>query len=355
MNLSYLQNNQRFLLLNCISGSHSYGLSLPTSDTDYKGVFILPKTAFYSLEYTEQVTNETNDIVYYEVGRFIDLLVKNNPNILELLYTPHDCVLYRHPALEKVKPEIFLSKLCKDTFAGYAMAQVKRAKGLNKKIVNPVDKELKTVLDFCFVPYQQGSIPVNEWLHTNGYKQEDCGLVHIAHMRDTYALYHKSQLTDGSFLPGLISGNAANDVQLSSIPKGLMPLTILQFNKDGYSRYCRDYKDYWEWVKKRNETRYQSTLEHGKNYDAKNMMHVFRLLNTAEEIAIEGRVNVRRADRDFLLRIRGGEFMYEHLVNTAQEKIEHINSLFEKSSLPETADKAKANQLLFEIREELYS
>jgi hypothetical protein len=59
----------------------------------------------------------------------------------------------------------------------------------------------------------------------------------------------------------------------------------MNFNKDSYSIYCREYKEYQEWEKKRNEQRYQSTLSHGKSYDAKNMMHTFRLLNMAEEIA----------------------------------------------------------------------
>ena len=136
MTLERLEQNKEFLLLKCISGSNAYGLNLPTSDVDYKGVFILPRKDFYSLTYTEQVNNESNDIVFYELKRFIDLLVKNNPNILELLNTPTDCVLYKHPLLGEMKSEMFLSKMCMQTFAGYAQTQVKRARGLNKKILN---------------------------------------------------------------------------------------------------------------------------------------------------------------------------------------------------------------------------
>lgn len=50
------------------------------------------------------------------------------------------------------------------------------------------------------------------------------------------------------------------------------------------------------------------------------MMHTFRLLNMAEEIAREGIVNVRRGDREFLLKIRSGVFSYEELVELANEK-----------------------------------
>ena len=65
---------------------------------------------------------------------------------------------------------------------------------------------------------------------------------------------------------------------------------------------------------KRNETRYNSTMSHGKNYDAKNMMHVFRLLLMAKEIAAEGKINVHRKDREFLLSIKKGKFEYDQII-----------------------------------------
>lgn len=103
--------DQQLILLECISGSRAYGLHTPQSDTDLKGVFLLPKKVFYGLEQTEQLNNETNDEVYYELKRFIDLLTKNNPNILELLATPEDYIITRHPLMNHIKPELFLSRL----------------------------------------------------------------------------------------------------------------------------------------------------------------------------------------------------------------------------------------------------
>jgi hypothetical protein len=130
----------------------------------------------------------------------------------------------------------------------------------------------------------QGSVPVAEWLAEHAYVQEDCGLVRIDHMRDMYALFHQSQ-ADRKF-SGIFSGQEADEVSLSSVPEGLQPKAILYFNKDGYSVYCKEYRQYWEWVEQRNEERYENTVSHGKNYDAKNMMHVFRLLNMAEEMHV---------------------------------------------------------------------
>lgn len=352
MTLQELYRNPKHILLKCISGSQAYGLALPHSDTDLKGIFIVPKEEFYGLHYTDQVNNDTNDEMYYEIKKFIDLLLKNNPNILELLSTPEDCILYRHPVMDLIKPEMFLSKLCSQTFGQYAYAQIKKARGLNKKIVNPVEIKRKTILDFCYTVKGQGSMPITQWLASCDYIQEDIGLVRIDHMRDIYAVFHRLQ-SDERF-NGIYSGENANDVSLSSVPAPCVPLAIMYFNKDGYTMHCKEYRQYWEWVEKRNEERYENTLSHGKNYDAKNMMHVFRLLNMAEEIALHDKVNVRRPEREWLLRIRSGAFTYEDLLKQAEDKIEVINRLFERSDLPDQPDPVIAENLLVNIREKLY-
>jgi len=185
MTIDDLKNND-LILLECISGSKAYGLSIPTSDTDIRGVFYLPRDHFYGLSYIPQVSDATNDIVYYELGRFIELLGKNNPNILELLATPADKTLIRHPIMDELKPEMFLSKMCKNTFGGYAFTQVRKATGLNKKIMNPMDKRKKTVLEFCYLLHSQGSISLPKWLKEKGRQQENIGLVSIPHFRDRY-------------------------------------------------------------------------------------------------------------------------------------------------------------------------
>jgi len=40
--------------------------------------------------------------------------------------------------MDCLKIEMFLLKNCKETFAKYAITQIKKAKGLNKKLINPV-------------------------------------------------------------------------------------------------------------------------------------------------------------------------------------------------------------------------
>lgn len=339
-----------WLVLEVVTGSKAYGLNTAKSDTDIRGVFILPRELFYSMDYTGQVSDERNDIVYYELGRFFELLSRNNPNILEMLSAPANCVLYKHEIMNLVRPEMFLSKLCEKTFANYAYTQIKKAYGLEKKIVNPIDKEKKTVLDFCYVYVDNHTIPLTDFLTNRGFGQNNVGLSVIPHLRDSYHMFYSEQQP----YAGIVRTENSNDVSLSSIPKGEIPVGLLYFNKDAYSVYCKKYAEYWNWVNNRNEERYQTTMSHGKNYDSKNMMHVFRLLLMAKEIATEKVIKVFRNDRDFLLSVKEGRFEYDELLDKADKLKMELPELYSKSSLPGEPDLDQINRLLVEIRKKFY-
>lgn len=346
---------QNLILLECTSGSRAYGLATATSDTDIKGVFYLPKTHFFSLQsdYLAQISNPSNDIVYYELGRFIELLLQNNPNMMELLATPEACVRYRHPFMKRIRPEWFISKLCEKTFAGFAQSQIKKARGLNKKIVNPMEKRKKSILDFCVVFHQGKSIPVTQWLAQSRHDPARIGVAHMPHAAGMYALYLDP---DNQYaFSGLLPNPTANQLSLSSIPKGLTPTTYLAFNQDGYSQYCKAYREYWAWVKNRNQARYQSTLDHGRQYDAKNMMHTIRLLQMALEIGRDGAINVARANRDELLAIKVGQYDYSALLAWADQLSGDIRNAFAASALPETPNRLAALAGLCHLREQLYA
>lgn len=359
MNLEFIRS-EGLLLLEIISGSRAYGLDLPHSDTDLKGVFLLPKERFYGLDYVPQVSDPQNNEVYYELGRFFDLLALNNPNLMEMLAPPAATVRYRHPLMQQISPDLFLSKRCRQTFAGYAMSQIRKAKGLNKKVLNPIPKEEKGVLDFCWVQQGTNSVGLQDWLAKRNWRQELCGLVNLPHMPKVYALFYdhgahaKGDNRSAKGYKGILQKETANDVSLSSISKGLAPDATMVFNLEGYQAYKREYRQYWEWVEKRNEVRYRETLSHAKAYDAKNMMHTFRLLNMAEEIAREGIIWVRRHDREELLKIRSGAYEYEDLLKMAEAKLQSIEEAYAESALPDRPDRLAIEKRLVDLRKQFY-
>lgn len=338
------------IILECISGSKAQGLDGPNSDTDIKGVFVMPRADYYGLKYVEQVSNETNDIVYYELGRFMELLSLNNPNILELLYTPKDSVLIKHHLFEEIDRSKILSLQCKNSFGNFAFTQIKKAQGLNKKMMNVMPEERKILTDFCYVVNENGSTSLQDFLLGKGWSQEHCGLSRIPHMKDVFGLYYS---TTAAFA-GITKKENANEVCLSSIPKGMSREAILYVNQDAYSRHCKDYSAYWEWVKKRNSERYQLNLKHGNDYDSKNMMHVFRILEMAKEIGETGTVNVRRPNRDFLLDIKSGKYNFEELTAMAELRRTEMETAFEQSSLIESPDKEYIHQTTARMRMLLY-
>ena len=334
------------LLLDAVSGSHAYGTQTPDSDLDLKGVFVAPDSFHAGMEEIGQVADEKNDEVYYELSRFFQLLAKNNPTALELLCTPNDCIRLKHPAFELIDPEIFISKLCEKSFSGYAEMQIKKARGLNKKIVNPQPKERKHLRDFCFVLENQGSVPLTEWLTRENISEKDCGLVSVNHAPNTYALFHSTKIT----FRGLFSPKDDAALICSSVPLESEPIAWINCNTDAFKAHCREHHDYWQWVENRNENRYATNQAHGRDYDSKNMMHTLRLLDTAYEIAKEGTIRVRRPNAEWLLKIRNGELSYDEIMDLTETKISNIKEAYQNTSLPDEPNRALIKERLREVQ-----
>lgn len=336
-------------------GSVAYGTSTPESDVDIRGVFVQPIDDIIKFGYAEQVSDSTNDVVFYELKRFLDLLEKNNPNILELLSPPEDCIIHKNPLYDLIieNRDKFITKECKWTFSGYAIQQIKKAQGYNKKI-NWEESEFtrKGILDFCYILKDGGSVPLNIYLKNlpNPEKSDhrNFGLAKIDHARDLYAMY---------YLPGsgIIGSENANDVQLSSIPKGSYLEGYLSFNKDGYSSHCKKYSEYQTWLKNRNENRFKMNKAHGKNYDSKNMMHCVRLLTMGIEIAEGKGIVVRRSSDEIknLMSIRHGEMEFNQLMEISTSLSSKLDESYRISNLPDRADSNIKHQLLYKIRTEI--
>jgi hypothetical protein len=145
----------------------------------------------------------------------------------------------------------------------------------------------------------------------------------------------------------------SNEVRLSSIPKGEVPICFMTYNKDAYTCHCREYKEYQEWVENRNQKRYSKAVEAGHNQ--KNTCHCIRLLTMAKEISEgKGFILWRTEDRDFLMGIKNGDYTYEYLIEYAEKLLADVNENLPKSDLPDEVDKEFVNKLLVDCRKEYY-
>jgi predicted nucleotidyltransferase len=371
-----------------IRGSHAYGTNIETSDTDYSGIFIQSIDDILGNKYVEQINDDKNDTVIYEIRRFLELLGTNNPTVLELLNTPEDCVIYKDPIFDLIlnDREKFITKICAKSLGGYAKQQISKAKGQNKKQNWEKDKVTrKEVLDFVYVIEGEKSIPWKVWNEDYNYEEKFIGVVNVPNARDIYAVYFDEVARDmfsenepedmrnlliklrkelgqpmGFGYKGLVkSGEGlnvaeSNQLRLSSIPKGETPICNITYNKDGYTQHCNDYKSYQTWLEQRNESRWVDVQSHGQKIDGKNMMHCMRLIQMSREIAEGKGIVVRRPNAKELISIRKGEIDLQTLIDKVEEEIVEIDKLFEKSSLPDSVDSSFINELIVKIRKNIY-
>ena len=413
MTIKDLENNG-LIIYKYYRGSYAQGTYIEgVSDKDIGGIFILPKNYLYGLEceYIPQVANETNDEVYYELGRFMQLILKHNPTIIESLFIDKEFIIYEHPVMGIIKSiasDYITKKLVHNT-VGFATSQIKKCTSSEKLFSHPVT-EKKGPLDFCYTFYKQGSTKLINWLDNHGLYQRYCGLVSVPNMHDVYGVYYdwkahfedhnidvSADLTSKPFYKEFLSslentinnkfqfewcknltrlgysGIVAEDgssntlryiqdnytekdgVMLNSVEKNAKPICYMSFNSGGYAKHLRDYARYQKWLKERNPVRYENNKDY--RYDAKNVMHCFRLLNMAIEMS-QGKgvlVNRQNIDRDFLLAVRNHTYSYEELMAMINEKEAEMKQSLETSSLPEEINIDKVNKLLIDIRTKFFN
>lgn len=181
------------LLYEFVRGSVSQGTNTELSDEDHGGVYLATAEQLLGLglDYQDEIKDANGDDDWMELNKFMRLLLKSNPTVLESLFVDDKYVLYEHPIMTEIKKhrDEFVTKECFKAFFGYASEQVKKARSLNKKMIQPI-LERKTVLDFCYTFYKQGSTKIENWLDYRGLKQKYCGLVNIPNMMETIGVYY---------------------------------------------------------------------------------------------------------------------------------------------------------------------
>lgn len=142
----FLRNNTVFLTQ---MGSQAYGVSSGDSDIDVYGIAIPPKNhAFPHLggyvygfgpkpnvfnvwtetHIKDPETQKEYDFQVYSIVKFFDLLLKNNPNIVNTLFVPRRCIMHSTAVSEHIREnrKEFLHKGAWHTFKGYAYSSMKK-------------------------------------------------------------------------------------------------------------------------------------------------------------------------------------------------------------------------------------
>ena len=358
----FIHNNQQYeLILLHLAGSKLYGNSTPQSDTDLRGIFIAPKETklgilgaveqlegievYKSLKKAGLELEETNDIVIWELNRFVKLAADSNPNIFDTLCIDYTNTKYTVYVDERGKElidnrSLFMSSRLKFTFSGYAISQLAKIKNRDKYLVKYPD--VSRVLSFIKEQYgktidwnwtcdnfggvvaefvsgetaqNHKSIPSINWSEFRSLSNiETIDEYRIPRLYDYCTpkdlkgkKYDKSQRYDiclGSYLSYFLYKEASFRTFSPSMlaiytggcgiftPEGKLRsqepehigdfVCLLSIDQMKY-KADRDFNAaMWEWKCKRNEAR--SALEAEFGIDLKNLSHLWRLMTKAKEI-----------------------------------------------------------------------
>jgi len=155
-----------------IMGSVAYGVSSDFSDMDIYGFcipeksIIFPNLAGYIPGFSKNIPSfdqwqqhhiedpekgVTYDISIYNIVKYFSLVMENNPNMVDSLFTPQNCILQCSSIAQMVREErhIFLHKGSWHKFKGYAYSQLHKlkskepAQGKRKELIEKYGYDVK--------------------------------------------------------------------------------------------------------------------------------------------------------------------------------------------------------------------
>ena len=363
---------EKDILYKTIVGSQAYGTNTENSDVDIKGIFWIDHKKFLTLNppvtpQMGQINDEKHNITFYSIYRTLELLKDANPNFIELLWMPEDCILYKSDILTPLfeSRNMFITRMAYKSHASYAYSQIKKAKGKNKKVHNPQPETMPSKLDFCkVIPLVKNyEYKTQQVLHGNAsydyfpyrpinIKETDidlskCHVASLEHTPNVYRLYYYGDKAKGVF--------RGNDMLVcESIPKedeweNIIGLLI--YSENEFEKYLRDWRSYWEWKKNSNPNRWKSQEGGIIDYDVKNMQHCFRLIYSGFNILTNGEPIVRFESKklQFLKDIRDEKYTYDELMNKLSCSYKEMEEAYEKCKLPDCVDSEKLELLYKEL------
>ena len=383
------------ILMACLAGSHMYGLNTEKSDVDLRGIFAISHEDFFNRR-VEQLSDDKNDTMFYELGRFITLLKNSNPTTLELLFAPEDKLIINSDIYSMIRnnKEMFISKKIALTLSGYAHAQIEKATGQNKKwhlyedFAIGVDKlryllhnslvtrkEVMSILPQNIVDFIGEETTEKEYpyLHESWIKDKDINKLHYPKLQDyIYRLSPDGKVEKWIDVFGNIKGCASQMSNTSNVyrifsgdedfinnEKMVMWLTMFKpedyvvgiaiVYHDSFLTDKKRYSQFWQWVENRNKERWKDQLGGNIQYDAKNMSHCMRLLKSCVHFTQTGEIKVAwdGDDRQEFLDIKNGNYPYEELLKKAKALDKYCQKWYNETDMARSINQEKVDRFVY--------
>lgn len=174
-----------------ITGSVAYGVSTDYSDMDIVGFCIPPKELVFPhlageisgfgnqlkrfdvwQQHHIEVHKKSYDFAIYSIVKFFQLCMENNPNMIDVLFLPRNCVLHSTQIYEHMREnkKLFLHKGSWFKFRGYAYSQFSKAQNIPKNIIevwefeNSVGIENSVNINTIITEFNKRGLKPNETL-----------------------------------------------------------------------------------------------------------------------------------------------------------------------------------------------
>jgi hypothetical protein len=286
----------------CWRGSVAHGMYVPQSDPDsiddkdVIGIYIGPLEHYLGFgrkDVYEQWEGEW-DCVFYELRKFVGLLLNCNPNVLSLLWLEPNGIIYESSIGGRLRQQrdLFVTKKAYHSFSGYAHAQFKKMISFNQEAQALMQQLEEQLIAFGIDPESSDS---------------GSSLRHL----------------DGQPFIGATT-------EMMEIVK--------RYRGERRRYYSGGYMG-----KKRRE------LVRRVGYDAKNAAHLIRLLRMGIEFLTEGALRVERADAPELLDIKRGAWPLEKVKTEAERLFQLSREAYVRSPLPPEPDRVRAERLCLQM------
>jgi len=356
-----------------LHGSQAYGLNNELSDVDVKGIVIPPrdvennlfnkfeqaidnKELEATLEYLKNPKNPKFESSLYSLKKFMVLAANVNPNIIEVLWTDRaDHFVFKHPMdILMENRHLFLSSKAKFTFSGYAFAQAAKIERHRKWIVRG---EIEKPDRAKFGLPEERAPQMNDIFGLIKSEVERWNL-------SQFPLNEEERDELKSTIWELIYNVSQVDVNEGNWPKvyeaGVIERIAKEYNLKEevvdilhrerlYKKELESYQSWLTWKKNRNPARH--ALEVKSGYDTKHGSHLVRLMRMGLEILTEGKVYVKRPDREEILAIKNGGWSYEQVMEFAKNMQVKLDDAYKTTKLPKAVNYEKVNELYHVIYE----
>jgi predicted nucleotidyltransferase len=144
----------------------------------------------------------------------------------------------------------------------------------------------------------------------------------------------------------------SNQLRISAIPKGEVPLVSFIYRDDLYSMFCKEFKEYKDWVELRNPDRFRSNKDKGSQYDLKNAAHMYRILVGYVDLLKTKKLTVKLSDEyvKVFKDILNFKYSQQEVVQMATDLVNKINIEFKNTSLEEHINQNLLQELIEKIR-----